>query len=146
MYSDRFIVLHSVTSGGATVNDGYSHGSINPAPLGGVGQSGTGSYHGYYSFKSFSHQRTIAQVPSWMDKLLRVRYMPYSASDLKRFSRMSVKRPNFDRSGDLTRGLGYWLRIVLGLGGQGAKGAVTRWGILIAVVWSVLLRSKSVGQ
>jgi beta-apo-4'-carotenal oxygenase len=104
-----------------------------------------GSYHGFYSIKAFSHQRTVAQVPGWMDKLLRVRYMPYSAKDLKRFDRMSAKKPNFDRNGDVARGLGYWLRILFGLGSQGAKGAITRWGVLLAVLVSVLLRTKSAG-
>lgn len=104
-----------------------------------------GSYHGFYSIKTFSHQRTIAEVPGWMDKLLRVRYMPYSSSDLKRYDRMSAKTPNFDRNGNVARGLGYWLRLLFGLGGRSAKGAVTRWGVLIAVLMSVLLRSKSAG-
>lgn len=139
------LVLRSVTSGGATVNDAYSHASVIAAPFGGVGGSGMGSYHGFYSIKAFSHQRTVAQVPGWMDKLLRVRYMPYSAKDLKRFDRMSAKKPNFDRNGDVARGLGYWLRILFGLGSQGAKGAITRWGVLLAVLVSVLLRTKSAG-
>jgi beta-apo-4'-carotenal oxygenase len=104
-----------------------------------------GAYHGYYSIKTFSHQRTIAHIPGWMDKLLRVRYMPYMASDLKRYNSMSTQKPNFDRNGNVARGIGYWIRMVLGLGGQGAKGAVTRWGVLIAVCLSVMLRSKSAG-
>lgn len=138
-------VLRSVTSGGATVNDAYSHASVIQAPFGGVGQSGMGTYHGYYSIKAFSHQRTIAQVPGWMDKLLRVRYMPYQESDLQRFTRMSSNKPNFDRDGNVARGVGYWLRVLLGLGGQSAKGAVTRWGVLIAVLMTVLLRNKPAG-
>ena len=28
-------------------------------PFGGVNQSGTGSYHGYFGFKAFSHERAI---------------------------------------------------------------------------------------
>lgn len=103
-----------------------------------------GSYHGYYSIKAFSHQRTIAQVGGWMDKLLRVRYMPYSQSDLSRFNSMSNK-PDFDRNGNPSRGIGYWLKVVLGLGGQSAKGAITRWGVLIALLMTFVLRSKSAG-
>ena len=31
------------------------------APFGGVGMSGSGSYHGKAGFDTFSHQRTVAQ-------------------------------------------------------------------------------------
>lgn len=132
-------MLNSVTSGGATINDGYSHAAINQSPIGGVGQSGTGNYHGIYSFKTFSHHRTIAHIPKWMDKLLRVRYMPYRAKDLKQYTMMSGKKPNFDRDGNVTKGLGYWLGLIFGLGSKGAKGAVLRWGVLIAMAISVRL-------
>jgi beta-apo-4'-carotenal oxygenase len=140
--SENEKVLRSVTSGGATVNDAYSHASVVPAPFGGVGQSGNGTYHGFYSFKAFSHQRTVARVPGWMDGLLRVRYMPYAASDLKRFQRMSTKKANFDRNGNVTRGIAYWISFILGLGGKSATGALTRWGVVFAVAVSVMLKTK----
>lgn len=64
-------VLNNVTSGGATVNDAFFHAMINATPLGGIGSSGQGSYHGYYSFKAFSHQRVITHEGGrclrWMD-------------------------------------------------------------------------------
>ena len=28
-------------------------------PFGGVGESGIGSYHGYHSFKTFSHEKSV---------------------------------------------------------------------------------------
>jgi aldehyde dehydrogenase (NAD+) len=28
-------------------------------PFGGVGMSGTGNYHGFYGFKTFSHERNV---------------------------------------------------------------------------------------
>ncbi|PHH89854.1 hypothetical protein CDD83_5088 [Cordyceps sp. RAO-2017] len=119
-------VLSNVTSGGATVNDGFFHCQINASPLGGVGSSGTGSYHGAYSFRAFSHQRTIAHVPGWAERVLRMRYMPYSMKELDRFRMLACPRPNFDRDGNALRGLRYWLGVVLGLGGKSAQAAALR--------------------
>jgi aldehyde dehydrogenase (NAD+) len=34
-------------------------GQENHLPFGGVNQSGTGSYHGVFGFRTFSHQRAI---------------------------------------------------------------------------------------
>ncbi|KAG6000609.1 hypothetical protein E4U21_005282 [Claviceps maximensis] len=101
-------VLNNVTSGGATINDAFFHAMINSTPFGGVGSSGQGNYHGYYSFKAFSHQRVIAQVPTWAEKLLRVRYMPYSFSELDRYRTLNCHSPNFDRDGNAIVGLKYW--------------------------------------
>jgi len=138
-------IMDGVSSGGATINDSYTHASLTVAPFGGVGASGQGNYHGKYSFKAFSHERTIAKVPAWVDKLLRVRYMPYQRSDLERFRKMQAGSVNFDRQGNVTRGLGYWIALVLGLGGSSAKGAAVRWGILLAVAVSLGVRRKTLG-
>lgn len=119
-------VLENVTSGGATINDAFFHASINATPFGGVGGSGQGNYHGYYSFKAFSHQRIIAQVPSWADKLLRVRYMPYSFSELDRYRTLNGLSPNFGRDGNVIAGLKYWLGFMGGMGGKSTAGAAAR--------------------
>ncbi len=52
-------VLARTSSGGATINGVFSHYLENRLPFGGVNQSGTGSYHGYFGFKAFSHERAI---------------------------------------------------------------------------------------
>ena len=52
-------VLDRTSSGGVTVNGVFSHYLENQLPFGGVGQSGTGSYHGYFGFKAFSHERAV---------------------------------------------------------------------------------------
>jgi aldehyde dehydrogenase (NAD+) len=52
-------VLSRTSSGGVTVNGVFSHYLENQLPFGGVNQSGMGSYHGYYGFKAFSHERAI---------------------------------------------------------------------------------------
>ncbi|KEY65027.1 hypothetical protein S7711_07363 [Stachybotrys chartarum IBT 7711] len=131
------LVMDNVTSGGATCNDSFAHAQITASPMGGVGSSGMGSYHGYYSFKAFSHQRTIAKTPYWADRMLRVRYMPYKMADLRRFQRVERVKPNFDRNGKVIKGLGYWIGLIFGLGGSTAVGALFRWAVLLAATAAV---------
>jgi len=52
-------VLSRTSSGGVTINGFFSHYLENQLPFGGVNQSGMGSYHGVFGFKSFSHARSI---------------------------------------------------------------------------------------
>ena len=52
-------VLDRTSSGGVTVNGVFSHYLENNLPFGGVNSSGTGSYHGYFGFKAFSHERAV---------------------------------------------------------------------------------------
>lgn len=52
-------VLQRTSSGGATVNGVFSHYLENRLPFGGVNGSGQGSYHGYFGFKAFSHERAV---------------------------------------------------------------------------------------
>lgn len=52
-------VLSRTSSGGVTVNGVFSHYLENNLPFGGVNTSGTGSYHGYFGFKCFSHERAV---------------------------------------------------------------------------------------
>lgn len=47
------------TSGGITVNDIAMHASMESLPLGGVGNSGMGRYHGYDGFLNFSHHKAV---------------------------------------------------------------------------------------
>jgi len=52
-------VLNRTSSGGVTVNGVFSHYLENNLPFGGVNGSGMGSYHGYFGFKAFSHERAV---------------------------------------------------------------------------------------
>src|SRR6201999_3947812 len=112
-------------------NDNYFHASLGNPPFGGVGDSGQGAYRARSSFDLFSHRRTVCETPGWADKLLRVRYMPYDWAGLRRLRRFTNAKPNFDRSGQIVKGLGYWVGLVLTLGGRGAKGALLRWLVLL---------------
>ncbi|KAF6819566.1 fatty aldehyde dehydrogenase [Colletotrichum sojae] len=125
-------ILNEVTSGGATLNDAFFHASIATVPFGGVGESGTGSYRGRASFDMFTHRRSVAQTPTWLEKFIRVRYMPYSPKELTRLSRMTAGKPDFDRNGTQVRGVGYWMSFVVGLGAKGVKGALIRWIVALS--------------
>jgi aldehyde dehydrogenase (NAD+) len=52
-------ILARTSSGGVTVNGVFSHYLENQLPFGGVNASGTGSYHGVFGFKAFSHERAV---------------------------------------------------------------------------------------
>ena len=52
-------VLQRTSSGGVTVNGFFSHYLENQLPFGGVNESGTGSYHGVFGFRAFSHERAV---------------------------------------------------------------------------------------
>ncbi|MFW0793993.1 aldehyde dehydrogenase family protein [Gordonia sp. CPCC 205515] len=52
--------LAHATSGGVTANDIMTHQMLGGAPFGGVGNSGTGAYHGKSGFDRFTHMRTVA--------------------------------------------------------------------------------------
>ena len=77
-------VLQRVSAGGAVVNDTIIHCATTTLPFGGVGPSGTGSYHGKASFDAFSHFKSVVKKPFVLD--LKVRYPPYTTplSVLKR--------------------------------------------------------------
>lgn len=57
-------ILKRVTFGGGCVNDVLFHVASPFLPFGGVGQSGMGNYHGEYSFKTFTHNKTVLKSTS----------------------------------------------------------------------------------
>jgi aldehyde dehydrogenase (NAD+) len=52
-------ILRNTSSGGACINDVLIHISNPNLPFGGVNQSGMGSSHGFFGFKTFSHERAV---------------------------------------------------------------------------------------
>ncbi|KAF4636342.1 hypothetical protein G7Y89_g1733 [Cudoniella acicularis] len=128
-------ILDNVTSGGASVNDAFFHGCIPTLAFGGVGDSGQGAYRGKSSFDVFTHRRSVVTTPGWMEKLLDIRYPPFSAAKLKKFRSTSEIKPNFDREGKELRGFGYWVSFLGGLGGESVKGALMRWAIVALIAF-----------
>jgi len=74
-------VTSSISSGGVCINDVVMHVANENLPFGGVGSSGMGNYHGYYSFKTFSHTRGILKNKNYMD--MPFRYPPYKKETMK---------------------------------------------------------------
>ncbi|MFA5045771.1 MAG: aldehyde dehydrogenase [Paludibacter sp.] len=68
-------ILAQTSSGGGCINDTLMHIANHHLPFGGVGNSGTGHYHGRESFLAFSHARAIVTTPTWFD--LPVKYVPF---------------------------------------------------------------------
>ncbi|GAB6276203.1 MAG: aldehyde dehydrogenase family protein [Rectinema sp.] len=87
-------IIGSTTSGSAAVNDLLVQIENLDAPFGGVGMSGTGNYHGFYGFRTFSHERNVFyQGPvSAVEKF----YPPYDSPVQKRLwgALKAVKRLN----------------------------------------------------
>ena len=67
--------LESIAFGGGCVNNASWHLTNHNLPFGGRGFSGTGSYHGRYSFDTFSHHKAVMKTPTWFDPALK--YPPF---------------------------------------------------------------------
>lgn len=74
-------VLREVSFGGGCINDTIMHIASHNMPFGGVGNSGMGSYHGKYSFDTFSHYKSILKKSNLLD--MPMRYHPYKESNYK---------------------------------------------------------------
>jgi aldehyde dehydrogenase (NAD+) len=67
--------LEAVPAGGSCVNNSSWHLTNHHLPFGGRGFSGTGNYHGRYSFESFSHKKAVMKTPTWFDP--KIKYPPF---------------------------------------------------------------------
>jgi len=79
--------VHGLSFGGGCINNTLVHFGNPDLPVGGVAYSGMGSYHGFDSFRTFSHHKSITQSATWPD--LTVKYPPYKGklTLFKRFFR-----------------------------------------------------------
>ncbi len=66
-------ILRNISFGGGCINDTLYHLTQPYLSFGGVGESGMGSYHGEYSFQTFSHQKSIVKQTTKFDISLRYR-------------------------------------------------------------------------
>ena len=72
-------LIKSTSAGGTCVNDVLIHISNPKLPFGGVNGSGMGSSHGFFGFKTFSHERAIVfQSSIDFNSLI---YPPYSGKE-----------------------------------------------------------------
>jgi aldehyde dehydrogenase (NAD+) len=73
-------IIHECSSGGCMINDVAEHLSNPHLPFGGVGESGTGSYHGKFGFDTFSHHKAVMKKSTLF--ALPLRYPPYARRPL----------------------------------------------------------------
>lgn len=67
--------VKQVPFGGGCVNNASWHFTNHNLPFGGRGFSGTGAYHGKYSFDVFSHKKAVLKTPTWFDPA--IKYPPF---------------------------------------------------------------------
>ncbi len=80
-------VLDHTSSGGVCVNNTVVHALHPLLPFGGVNNSGLGSTHGEFGFRSFSHARAIADTRIGLVKMF---FPPYTAR-VKRLIAMTLR-------------------------------------------------------
>lgn len=68
-------IMKTFKFGGGCVNDTITHIVSNEMPFGGINTSGVGRYHGYYSFKTFTYEKSILKRSTKFD--LGIPFPPY---------------------------------------------------------------------
>ena len=74
-------IIKEVPSGSVSVNDTVMQFVNINIPLGGMGESGMGSYHGRAGFDNFSHYKSVMKKATWFE--LFFKYPPYKSYRLK---------------------------------------------------------------
>ncbi len=63
--------INTVPYGGGCINNASWHLTNHHLPFGGRGYSGIGAYHGKYSFKLFSHSKSVMHCPTWFNPAIK---------------------------------------------------------------------------
>lgn len=82
---EKFI-LNRLEFGGGALNNTIVQIANSAVPFGGVQGSGTGHYHGWYSFECFSHCKAIISTATWIDPF--IRYPPFTKFKAKWLKRL----------------------------------------------------------
>lgn len=101
------LIRTAIRSGGTMVNDSILQVSLTNAPFGGIGQSGQGAYHGFYSYRAFTHERTTIELSLSVDFALKVRYPPLNEKKSKVMQAAQLpfnENVWFGRTGDVAVG------------------------------------------
>ncbi|WP_406589400.1 aldehyde dehydrogenase [Bacillus atrophaeus] len=64
-------ILENISFGGGCINDTLMHAATPYLPFGGVGESGIGRYHGFDSFNTFTHKKSILKQTNRFDLAFR---------------------------------------------------------------------------
>lgn len=73
--STRKLFEEQVRFGGGCINNTLVHLTNPELPFGGIGPSGSGRYHGRYSFETFTHPKGIMRSATWLD--VPIKYPPF---------------------------------------------------------------------
>ncbi len=79
-------LISVIPFGGGCINDTIMHLINNNLPFGGIGNSGTGHYHGKYGFECFSHLKPVLDKATWGEPDLK--YPPYTTNKEKWIERL----------------------------------------------------------
>jgi len=71
----RRLIEEQVRFGGGCINNTLVHLTNPELPFGGVGPSGSGYYHGRYSFETFTHPKGVMRTATWLD--VKMKYPPF---------------------------------------------------------------------
>ncbi len=93
---EKFIqrLVSSTRSGGVAINDVLTHVTQMKLPFGGVGASGLGNYHGVYTLKCFTHERSVFKQSlrgpkAFLNAKMRSQmFPPYSEEKLKTLKKL----------------------------------------------------------
>jgi len=80
--------MNNTQSGGVAVNETILHLAVPGLPFGGAGPSGHGYHTGKAGFDTFTHLRSTIDNPGWVDKILGLRYPPYTSNKMARANMM----------------------------------------------------------
>ncbi|XP_034026128.1 aldehyde dehydrogenase family 3 member B2 isoform X2 [Thalassophryne amazonica] len=75
-------IMTETSSGSFCSNDSVLQSLMVALPFGGVGASGMGSYHGRYSFDTFSHKKSCLLRSTRLECVTYLRYPPYEDRNL----------------------------------------------------------------
>ncbi len=66
----------NISFGGGCINNTLVHLANSDLPFGGIGNSGNGTYHGSFSFHTFTRTKPVLKTATWFDPA--VKYPPYT--------------------------------------------------------------------
>lgn len=90
-FSDTIIL--NTDAGGVTINDTISHFMFPGFPFGGTGYSGSGKYHGWYSFLAFSHEKPVLNKYSGGESTYSLRLPPITDWKVKMYKLFTEEKP-----------------------------------------------------
>ncbi|XDV32446.1 hypothetical protein PO909_003251 [Leuciscus waleckii] len=90
-------MISETSSGALLANDCLVHFTISDLPFGGVGNSGTGRYHGKYGFDQLSHLRSCLIKKLNMEGVNQMRYPPHTTEKLRWARVFLLKQVNLAR-------------------------------------------------